>query len=254
MVWMFAPLLALPLVISAFWWMGAPTKRGRAVMDRIAGFEQYLSITEEDRFETLHPPEKTPELFERYLPLCDRARRREQLGVALRRRAGGGRGRPQPAGRPYGLVFRIEQPVDQCQRLHRRGRRDPGEQRRLGLDRAGIEQRLGRRRFLGRRRRRRRRWRLVGFFCCSRPALSRRGGGPLGAGSGRPLDPPLHQRRHHRRPLPGRGRVGDRRHRSDPRRVRSSTPLLQRSRMQHRRSRHAGGQPAGLRQCRDHRL
>ncbi|MGQ0660878.1 DUF2207 domain-containing protein [Sphingosinicella sp.] len=68
MGWMFAPLLALPLVISAFWWMGAPTKRGRAVMDRIAGFEQYLSITEEERFEALHPPEKTPELFERYLP------------------------------------------------------------------------------------------------------------------------------------------------------------------------------------------
>jgi len=68
MAWMFAPLLALPLVISAFWWMGAPTKRGRAVMDRIAGFEQYLSITEEDRLETMHPPEKTPELFERYLP------------------------------------------------------------------------------------------------------------------------------------------------------------------------------------------
>ncbi len=68
LMWMFAPLLALPLVISAFWWMGAPTKRGRAVMDRIAGFEQYLSITEEERFETLHPPEKTPELFERYLP------------------------------------------------------------------------------------------------------------------------------------------------------------------------------------------
>ncbi|MGE0179076.1 MAG: DUF2207 domain-containing protein [Sphingomonas sp.] len=66
--WIFAPLLASPLVISAFWWMGAPTKRGRAVMDRIAGFEHYLSITEEERFETLHPPEKTPELFERYLP------------------------------------------------------------------------------------------------------------------------------------------------------------------------------------------
>lgn len=68
MGWVFAPLLAAPLVISAFFWMGAPTRKGRAVMDRIAGFEQYLSITEEERFETLHPPEKTPELFERYLP------------------------------------------------------------------------------------------------------------------------------------------------------------------------------------------
>ncbi len=66
--WMLAPLLAVPLVFSAFVWMAAPTRDGRAVMDRIAGFEQYLSITEEERLEALHPPEKTPELFERYLP------------------------------------------------------------------------------------------------------------------------------------------------------------------------------------------
>jgi len=66
--WMLAPLLALPLVISAFVWMSAPTRQGRALMDRIAGFEQYLSITEEDRLNAMHPPEKTPELFERYLP------------------------------------------------------------------------------------------------------------------------------------------------------------------------------------------
>ena len=62
------PLLALPLVLSGFWWMTAPTKAGRKVMDRIAGFRRYLSITEEARLETMHPPEKTPELFERYLP------------------------------------------------------------------------------------------------------------------------------------------------------------------------------------------
>jgi hypothetical protein len=66
--WILAPLVLLPLVISAFVWMAAPTVAGRAVMDRIAGFEHYLSVTEEDRLETLHPPEKTPELFERYLP------------------------------------------------------------------------------------------------------------------------------------------------------------------------------------------
>jgi len=65
---MLSPLLALPLVLSAFWWMAAPTKEGRKAMDEIAGFERYLSITEEERLETLHPPEKTPELFERYLP------------------------------------------------------------------------------------------------------------------------------------------------------------------------------------------
>jgi len=65
---MLSPLLALPLALSAFRWMAAPTREGRTLMDEIAGFEKYLSVTEEDRLETLHPPEKTPELFERYLP------------------------------------------------------------------------------------------------------------------------------------------------------------------------------------------
>jgi uncharacterized membrane protein YgcG len=62
------PLLVLPIAISAFWWMYAPTREGRLTMDRIAGFKQYLSIAEEQRLEAMHPPEKTPELFERYLP------------------------------------------------------------------------------------------------------------------------------------------------------------------------------------------
>jgi uncharacterized membrane protein YgcG len=62
------PLLALPVVLTAFSWMAAPTREGRAVLDRIAGFRHYLSVAEEERLETLHPPEKTPELFERYLP------------------------------------------------------------------------------------------------------------------------------------------------------------------------------------------
>ena len=63
------PLLSLPVVISAFWWMAAPTRDGRKVMDRIAGFKQYLSIAERQRLDRMHPPEAdTPELFERYLP------------------------------------------------------------------------------------------------------------------------------------------------------------------------------------------
>jgi uncharacterized membrane protein YgcG len=62
------PALALPLVISAFFWIAAPTREGRAVLDRIAGFKQYLSITERERLDRMHPPEDTPELFERYLP------------------------------------------------------------------------------------------------------------------------------------------------------------------------------------------
>ena len=46
----------------------SPTNLGRRIMDRIEGFKMYLSTAEEHRLEKLHPPEKTPELFEKYLP------------------------------------------------------------------------------------------------------------------------------------------------------------------------------------------
>ena len=62
------PMLAAPLVLSAFWWMAAPTKEGRVVLDHIAGFKQYLSITETERLDRMTPPKDTPELFEKYLP------------------------------------------------------------------------------------------------------------------------------------------------------------------------------------------
>jgi len=62
------PALALPLVLSAFWWISAPTVAGRAVLDRIAGFKQYLSITEGERLDRMTVPTDTPEIFERYLP------------------------------------------------------------------------------------------------------------------------------------------------------------------------------------------
>jgi uncharacterized membrane protein len=58
----------LPVVISAFWWMSAPTIQGRGVLDRIAGFRQYLSIAERERLDRMTAPEDTPEIFERYLP------------------------------------------------------------------------------------------------------------------------------------------------------------------------------------------
>ena len=46
----------------------APTQSGRQLMDQIEGFRLYLSTAEEERLKVLNPPEKTPELFERYLP------------------------------------------------------------------------------------------------------------------------------------------------------------------------------------------
>jgi uncharacterized membrane protein YgcG len=62
------PLIGLPFVISSFFWMSAPTKEGRGVLDRIAGFKQYLSITERERLDRMQAPEDTLQLFERYLP------------------------------------------------------------------------------------------------------------------------------------------------------------------------------------------
>jgi uncharacterized membrane protein YgcG len=62
------PALAVPIVISAFWWISAPTAEGRTILDHIAGFRQYLSITERDRLDRMTPPQDTPELFEKYLP------------------------------------------------------------------------------------------------------------------------------------------------------------------------------------------
>lgn len=64
------PALALPIVISAFWWISAPTPEGRKVLDHIAGFKQYLSITERERLDRMTPPADTPELFEKFLPFA----------------------------------------------------------------------------------------------------------------------------------------------------------------------------------------
>ena len=63
-----AAYIAVPLAFLGFHWLQAPTVEGRAVMDRIEGFRQYLGVAEEDRLNALNPPDKTPELFERFLP------------------------------------------------------------------------------------------------------------------------------------------------------------------------------------------
>lgn len=46
----------------------APTRLGRRLMDHIEGFRKYLSVAEEDRLNLQNPPDRTPELFERFLP------------------------------------------------------------------------------------------------------------------------------------------------------------------------------------------
>ncbi|QNM83210.1 DUF2207 domain-containing protein [Sphingomonas sabuli] len=60
--------LGLPLALSAFFWIEAPTRDGRALLDRIAGFRQYLSITERERLDRMQAPRDTLQMFERWLP------------------------------------------------------------------------------------------------------------------------------------------------------------------------------------------
>jgi uncharacterized membrane protein len=62
-----AVLLAL-LNVLFFWLLKAPTIAGRKLLDQLEGFRMYLTTAEEERLKVLNPPEKTPELFERFLP------------------------------------------------------------------------------------------------------------------------------------------------------------------------------------------
>jgi uncharacterized membrane protein YgcG len=46
----------------------APTRAGRQLLDRIDGFKMFLSAVDGPRLSTVAPPDKNPELFERFLP------------------------------------------------------------------------------------------------------------------------------------------------------------------------------------------
>jgi hypothetical protein len=46
----------------------APTLAGRALMDRVEGFKVFLTAVDADRLRTIARPDKTPQLFERFLP------------------------------------------------------------------------------------------------------------------------------------------------------------------------------------------
>jgi hypothetical protein len=46
----------------------APTLAGRALMDSVEGFKMFLTAVDEDRLQTIARPDKTPQLFERFLP------------------------------------------------------------------------------------------------------------------------------------------------------------------------------------------
>jgi uncharacterized membrane protein YgcG len=64
------PVLILMVLINLVFYhlLKAPTLAGRKVMDKIEGFKMYLSTAEKDRLDVLNEPDKTPEVFEKYLP------------------------------------------------------------------------------------------------------------------------------------------------------------------------------------------
>jgi len=64
------PIVILTIFINILFYrlLKAPTLLGRKVIDQIEGFRMYLSVAEKNRLNILNPPQKTPELFEKYLP------------------------------------------------------------------------------------------------------------------------------------------------------------------------------------------
>ncbi len=50
--------------------MKRPTLRGRKLLDEMLGFKDYLEIAEKDELNLRNPPEKTPQLFEAFLPFA----------------------------------------------------------------------------------------------------------------------------------------------------------------------------------------
>jgi len=88
--------LVTVLVVNVLFYhlLRAPTLSGRKVMDEIEGFKLYLSVAEQERLNMLNPPDKTPELFEKYLPyalaLDVENEWSEQFADVLAAAAGGG--------------------------------------------------------------------------------------------------------------------------------------------------------------------
>jgi uncharacterized membrane protein YgcG len=62
--------LTVMLLAVFAWLLRAPTPKGRLLLDNLAGFKQYLEVAEKDDLDLRHPPQLTPQLFERYLPFA----------------------------------------------------------------------------------------------------------------------------------------------------------------------------------------
>jgi uncharacterized membrane protein len=67
--WMLLVLgVTVPFAVVFKHLLKAPTRRGRAIIDHLEGFRHYLGVAEADRLELENPPERTPALFEQFLP------------------------------------------------------------------------------------------------------------------------------------------------------------------------------------------
>jgi uncharacterized membrane protein len=61
--------MVVTLVVFAIL-MKRPTGLGRKLLDEVSGFREFLEIAEKDEMNLRNPPQKTPLLFERYLPFA----------------------------------------------------------------------------------------------------------------------------------------------------------------------------------------
>jgi len=55
-------------IVAFYFLLRQRTHEGRKMVDEVEGFRWFLSVTEADRMNFHNPPEKTPEMFEKYLP------------------------------------------------------------------------------------------------------------------------------------------------------------------------------------------
>jgi hypothetical protein len=61
-------LVAIGIHMMFYEWLKAPTLAGQRLLRQVEGFKKYLSVAEKDELNFKHPVEKTPALFEAYLP------------------------------------------------------------------------------------------------------------------------------------------------------------------------------------------
>ena len=71
------------MVPTFYFLLKRPTLKGRRIMDEIEGFKRYLSVAEKDRMAFHNPPERTPEIFEKYLPYAIALNVEDQWGDAF---------------------------------------------------------------------------------------------------------------------------------------------------------------------------